>query len=59
MAVLVAKFWGVLPHVIWRYPFRYYLELRNAVVDSNRVEAAVEKQQPLNWDDSMVEGEPV
>lgn len=24
----VAKFWGLLPHVVWQYPFRYYTELR-------------------------------
>lgn len=29
MAFATAKFWGILPHVIWHYPFRYYRELRD------------------------------
>lgn len=29
MVFAVAKFWGDLPHVVWRYPFRYYKELRD------------------------------
>ena len=34
MAVATAKWWGILPHTIWRYPFRYYKELRDAYVAS-------------------------
>ena len=29
-AVITARWWGILPHVIWRYPFRYFKELRDA-----------------------------
>lgn len=29
MAFAIAKFWGVMPHVVWHYPFRYYRELRD------------------------------
>lgn len=29
-AVVTARWWGILPHVIWRYPFRYFKELRDA-----------------------------
>lgn len=30
----MAKYWGLLPHVIWHYPFRYYKELRDAYITS-------------------------
>ena len=29
-AVHTARWWGILPHVIWRYPYRYFKELRDA-----------------------------
>lgn len=29
MAFATAKFWGLLPHIVWHYPFRYYKELRD------------------------------
>lgn len=31
-AVATARWWGILPHVIWRYPFRYFKELRGAYI---------------------------
>ncbi len=35
-AVVTAKWWGILPHVIWRYPFRYFKELRDAYLATLR-----------------------
>jgi hypothetical protein len=29
VAFATAKFWGLLPHIVWHYPFRYYKELRD------------------------------
>jgi hypothetical protein len=34
MAFAVAKFWGLMPHVVWHYPFRYYRELRDFYIAS-------------------------
>jgi hypothetical protein len=34
VAFAVAKYWGLLPHVLWHYPFRYYKELRDAYIAS-------------------------
>ena len=36
MAFVIAKYWGVMPHVIWRYPFRYFKELRDYVIEEMR-----------------------
>jgi hypothetical protein len=32
VAVATAHHWGILPHVIWKYPFRYFKELRDAYI---------------------------
>jgi len=36
MAFVMAKWWGVMPHVIWRYPFRYFKELRDHVIEASK-----------------------
>jgi len=34
VAFATAKFWNILPDVIWHYPFRYYKELRDFYIAS-------------------------
>jgi hypothetical protein len=29
VAFATARYWNILPHVIWHYPFRYFKELRD------------------------------
>jgi hypothetical protein len=56
MAFVVAKYWGVLPHVVWAYPFRYYKELRDHVIDSMRPRTESESGESFDWEDDSLTG---
>jgi len=43
-AVVTARWWGILPHVIWRYPFRYFKELRDAYLATLRSPRSAEDE---------------
>lgn len=61
MAFVVAKWWGILPHVLWRYPFRYYKELRNHVIEeAQRLnEKRDEGDADFDWEEESKTGPPV
>jgi hypothetical protein len=64
MAVATAKFWGILPHVIWRYPFRYYKELRDFYIRQESARVVVQRSSsPSNgdfdWDQESLRGEAI
>jgi len=50
MAFATAKFWGLLPHVVWHYPFRYYKELRDFYVASLQPSAPSEDPESVDFD---------
>jgi len=58
MAFATAKFWGILPHVIWRFPFRYYRELRDfyiATLAGPRADVSVDRDSGA-WDTESFSG---
>jgi hypothetical protein len=64
MAVATAKFWGILPHVIWRYPFRYYKELRDFYIRQESVRVAVRgssspRSDEFDWEQESLRGEAI
>jgi hypothetical protein len=61
MAFATAKFWGILPHVIWRFPFRYYKELRDHYI-AQLTGSVVEQgssSTSVNWDEESFGGDSV
>ena len=59
MAFAVAKFWGLLPHVVWNYPFRYYTELRGfyfAQLGSSPLGSG-KTRTSFDWSEDAFEGE--
>ena len=60
MAFVIAKYWGVMPHIVWRYPFRYFKELRDHVIAANRPRDDEDEQtEPFDWDDESLSGPAV
>lgn len=58
MAYILAKYWGVMPHVIWRYPFRYFKELRDQFIEANRPKDE-DDSDDFDWEDESLTGPPV
>lgn len=59
VAFAVAKYWGLLPHVIWEYPFRYFAELRSfyfASLGSSPMSSS-KIRSSFDWDEEAFEGE--
>lgn len=54
MAFVIAKWWGVMPHVIWRYPFRYFKELRDHVIEAGRPRD--EPDEDFDWEEESITG---
>ena len=50
-AVVTARWWGILPHVIWRYPFRYFKELRAAYLATLHIPKAEDEgdEDSVDW----------
>ena len=61
MAFVMAKFWGVMPHVIWRYPFRYFKELRDYVIEASRQREPDDGDgdDSFDWEEESLTGEMV
>ena len=64
MAVATAKFWGILPHVIWRYPFRYYKELRDFYIRQESARVVVQRSsssgnEEFDWTQESLRGEAI
>lgn len=63
MAIATAKYWGVMPHILWRYPLRYYRELRDAYIASLKSQArgaaSGNEDQSFDWDEESFQGEAV
>jgi hypothetical protein len=60
VAFAVAKYWGLLPHVVWHYPFRYYVELRGFYLASFGSSPDRDKlRTSFNWDEERFEGEAI
>lgn len=53
MAFAVAKFWGLMPHVVWHYPFRYYRELRDFYIASSLSASSVSMRSRSDDDDPV------
>lgn len=61
MAFIIAKWWGIMPHVIWRYPFRYFKELRDHVIAEAKRSRDPDSSgdQDFDWDEESRTGPPV
>jgi hypothetical protein len=63
MAFATAKFWGLMPHVIWRYPFRYYRELRDFYIATltpvNVNTSSGDSEGLMDWDANSFQGDRV
>lgn len=62
MAFVIAKYWGVMPHVVWRYPFRYFKELRDFVIEANRPPRSSDDSNSdpeFDWEDEALQGPSV
>ena len=63
MAFATAKYWGLLPHVVWHYPFRYYKELRDFYFASlppmGTPEAPDEESVDFDVDAEMFRGDSI
>lgn len=58
MAFVIAKWWGVMPHVIWRYPFRYFKELRDYFIEANKPQDP-DDDGDFDWEEESLTGPPV
>jgi len=58
MAFVIAKWWGVMPHVIWQYPFRYFKELRDHVVEASKPSDKDADGGDFDWEDESLTGGP-
>lgn len=58
MAFVIAKWWGVMPHVLWRYPFRYYKELRDHYIEANTPRDKDQADDEFDWEDESLTGGP-
>jgi hypothetical protein len=59
MALVIAKWWGVMPHVIWQYPFRYFKELRDHFIEANRPRDEDAEDDDFDWEEESLTGPPV
>jgi hypothetical protein len=59
MAFLLAKYWGILPHVIWRYPFRYFKELRDQYIEAIRPQDKDDEDDDFDWEEESLTGPSV
>jgi hypothetical protein len=59
MAFAVAKWWGVMPHTVWRYPFRYYRELRDYYIAAVSPTADKQELSADGWEAESLTGDPV
>lgn len=60
MAFVMAKYWGVMPAVIWRYPFRYFKELRDHMLAATGPRPpADEPDSTFDWEEESVVGPSV
>jgi hypothetical protein len=58
MAFILAKHWGVMPHVIWRYPFRYFKELRDYFIEASKPPDEEASGESFDWEDESLTGGP-
>jgi hypothetical protein len=58
MAFILAKHWGVMPHVIWRYPFRYFKELRDQFIEDTKPRDD-DADDDFDWEDESITGPQV
>ena len=60
MVFATAKYWGLLPHVLWRFPFRYYRELRDFYIASLLSPASRDDaSQQFDFDAESLRGEAI
>jgi hypothetical protein len=61
MAFVIAKYWGVMPHVVWRYPFRYFKELRDHVIEASKPRESDDSpdETSFDWEEESFKGEMV
>jgi hypothetical protein len=61
VAFAVARFWGLLPHVLWNFPFRYYVELRSFCFSQlgSSPEPFARSVKMLDWEANSFEGEAI
>jgi hypothetical protein len=59
MVFILAKFWGTLPHLVWHYPFRYYMELRAFYLASLTPPVPKSEEETFDFDSEMFRGDSV
>jgi hypothetical protein len=50
VAFATAKYWDILPHILWHYPFRYYKELRDFYIAASRPAPVASDDDSIDFD---------
>jgi hypothetical protein len=59
MVFATAKFWGLLPHTVWRYPFRYYKELRDFYLQTLQPQAPSASEETMDFNSELFKGDAI